>query len=127
MGTRKITNILSTKNHQNYFKIMFKTNSCLIFALTAAIIFSWDELVSYASYASVGCYSYSSGVYDVFLESLTSAQCSAAATSNGLSCDVSSSPSYPNLLDDFSSHKMTVEICLSICTSNSFTYAGLSS
>ena len=74
---------------------------------------------------TVGCYITKNSHWDdVFYEKLTTAQCYAAASSYSLDSAycASNNGGYPGV---GSRSSMTVEICLQICTSYAFKYAGL--
>jgi hypothetical protein len=71
----------------------------------------------------MGCYnSFHSYWTDVFTETLTLAQCANAASSYSVICKGPIGSSY-NWVEK--NPGMTVEICLQVCTSSGFRYAGI--
>ncbi len=72
-------------------------------------------------YLNIGCYAaeYSCGI-DVFVETLTSAQCSNSAKSQSMAYSNCGSYYYIG-----PSSAMTIEICLIVCNTNGFAFAGL--
>jgi hypothetical protein len=81
----------------------------------------FDLSIKKLDYFSIGCYAAenSCGI-DVFVETLTSTQCSNSA--NGLSMTCYKCGSYYLI---GSSSGMTIEICLVMCNTNGFVFAGL--
>ena len=72
-------------------------------------------------YFNIGCF-YDGGTFcGVFVESLTSEQCSSATSTYSVSC--SSGCSSINIYYVYST---TVDLCLQICTNYGYRYAGLS-
>jgi len=86
----------------------------------------FSNLIFPKAYVSVGCYATQNSCgNDVFVEyGISDAQCTnAQSTLPGVSCD-------PNLCSYYgvdSVSIMTIELCLQVCNSNGFTYAGLCS
>ncbi len=72
---------------------------------------------------SIGCYNSVLGMKtDVFTETLTSAQCANAESSFSVTCAGPDGISYYWVTKN---PGMTVDICLQVCTSSGFRYAGL--
>ncbi len=75
------------------------------------------------TFVSIGCYNSAQGMLtDVFTETLTASQCTSAASSYSMMCEGPDGISYYWVTHFFS---MTAELCLQVCTTSGFRYAGL--
>ena len=80
------------------------------------------QIKTILDFKSIGCF-YDGGTYcDVFVESLSSGQCSSASSSYPVSCGGQCLPSKYYV---YAGSVMTVDLCLQICTNYGYSYAGL--
>ena len=76
---------------------------------------------------NIGCFYSASTCYsDVFIETLTPIQCLNASLSYSFNASHCESDTCGfSYVSSSATNGMTIEVCLQICTTNGFTYAGL--